>query len=276
MTMIDDEMMQALMADMSHVARTEVLPRFAAISSETARAKSAPDDLVTDADLAAETVLGAALQQRFPGITLIGEEAVSDDPGILARLADAELAAVIDPIDGTWNFAHGIPVFGMILAIVVKGQTIAGLIHYPVTGGFIVARPGLGAWHIGAQGEQTRLSVTASAPVDQTTGFISLHLMPAELQARIAPRLPRFRNVMNWRCSAFEYRLLATGAMGFILTSSLNPWDHAAGLLIHHEAGGYSALLDGTPYNPCLSEGNLLLAPDEATWEACRQVFSTD
>ncbi|WP_313760425.1 inositol monophosphatase family protein, partial [Rhizobium sp.] len=76
------------------------------------------DGIVTDADIASERALSERLKARLSGITIVGEEAVSDDASILERLADAELAAVIDPVDGTWHFAHGTPMFGSILAIV--------------------------------------------------------------------------------------------------------------------------------------------------------------
>lgn len=274
MTEIADSLMQGLMEDMARTARDEVLPRFRALSSDSARAKSAPDDLVTDADIAAERVLGAALARRLPGVVLVGEEAVSADKAVLGHLGGAALAAVIDPVDGTWNFAHGIPVFGMILALVARGRTVAGIIHYPVTGDFIAARPGRGAWHIGADGGQTRLQVAPPGPAAALAGFVPLHLLPAPMQARIAPRLPQFRAAISWRCSAFEYRLLCSGAMGFGLSAGLMPWDHAAGVLIHAEAGGHAACLDGTPYSPARHEGHLLAAPDRASWDACRQLLA--
>lgn len=270
MTGPDDALMDALMDDMARVARAEVLPRFQAVASDSARAKTAPDDLVTDADIAAERALGAALATRLPGVVAVGEEAVSLDPRLLERIAGAKLCAIIDPVDGTWNFAHGIPVFGMILALVSGGRTVAGLIHYPVTGDFVVARPGRGAWHRGADGARRRLSVAAPKEAGEASGFVSHSLLPADLRARVARGGAAFRTVLNWRCSAFEYRLLATGAVDFTLTASLMPWDHAAGALIHAEAGGHGALLDGSAYAPTRWNGHLLLAPDRACWEAYR------
>ncbi len=273
MKAVDDSLLRALMADMARIAAAEVMPRFRALSSETARAKSAPDDLVTDADTAAEAALGQALTRRLPGVVLVGEEAASADPAMLSRLEGADLAAVIDPVDGTWNFAHGIPIFGMILALVAGGRTLAGLIHYPVTGDFILARPGQGAWHAGPDGALSRLHVAAPAPLAQMTGFLPLHMLPPQMKARVAPRLPQVRAALSWRCSAFEYRLLASGAASFCLSAGLMPWDHAAGALIHAEAGGHAALLDGTPYSPALHRGHLLLATDAETWAACRDLI---
>jgi fructose-1,6-bisphosphatase/inositol monophosphatase family enzyme len=273
MKTISDDLLLALMQDMRETAVSEILPRFRAITADAIRAKTSPDDLVTDADIAAERILSQKLGDRFPGIVIIGEEAVSDDPSILSRLTDAELAAVIDPIDGTWHFAHGTPLFGSILAIVAGGETIAGLIHYPITGDFLVARRGQGAWHMAADGTSTRLAVAPPTSIDEMHGFIPLHMFEPDLQAQLAPRVLRFLRTTTWRCSAFEYRMLVTGGMSFCLNESLKPWDHAAGVLIHAEAGGHAALVTGAAYVPSMTDGHLLLAPDRESWEAVRKAL---
>jgi fructose-1,6-bisphosphatase/inositol monophosphatase family enzyme len=270
MKTVSDELLEALMGDMREAAEAEILPRFRAVISDTIRAKTMADDIVTDADIAAERVISEKLNARLPGITIIGEEAVSDDGSVLTRLADAELAAVIDPVDGTWHFAHGTPMFGSILAIVSGGKTIAGLIHYPVLGDFLVARPGQGAWHVAADGTRTRLSAAAPTPIGKMHGFIPLHMFEPDLREKLASRLLRFLRITTWRCSAWEYRMLATGAMSFCLNESLKPWDHAAGVLIHAEAGGFAAVMTGENYRPTMTEGHLLAAPDQASWEAIR------
>lgn len=269
---VDDALLSSLMAVIAKVAAAEVLPRFRAVLSESARAKTAPDDLVTDADIGAEQALGVALERLLPGVVMVGEEAVSADPAVLKRLSGDDLVAVVDPVDGTWNFAHGLPIFGMILALVRGGRTLAGVIHYPVTGDFIAATPGKGAWHVAADGARTRLSVAAAAPVAELSGFIAPRRMAGA--DHYALRSLQFRATQTLRCSAWEYRAICSGAMGFTLSEGLMPWDHAAGVLIHAEAGGYSALLDGRPYHPGLTAGNLLLAPDVATWGCVRDAFA--
>lgn len=265
---ISDALLSALMEDMRAAAEAEILPRFLGVTAEGIRTKTAPDDLVTDADIGAERRLTEAFSARFPKALLVGEEAVSADPALLARLPDADLAVLIDPVDGTWNFAHGVPLFGMIMAIVAGGETVAGLIHYPVTGDFLAARPGQGAWHIARDGTQTRLAVTPPSPVGEMHGFVPLHMFPAGDQPVYAQRLLHFARTTTWRCSAHEYRMVATGAMSFSLNAELKPWDHAAGVLTHREAGGYGALLTGEAYRPAMTKGRLLLAPDAESWEA--------
>ena len=276
MKAVSDELLAGLMNDMHEVAQAEILPRFRAITADAIRAKTAADDIVTDADIAAERVLSERLAARFPGIEIIGEEAVSDDASILSRLADADLAGVIDPVDGTWHFAHGTPMFGSILAIVSGGKTIAGIIHYPVLGDFLVARPGEGAWHVSEDGTHTRLTAATPTPIDEMHGFIPLHMFEPDMRAQLAPRVLKFLRVTTWRCSAWEYRMLATGAMSFCLNESLKPWDHAAGVLIHTEAGGYAATLTGDAYRPPLKVGRLLVAPDRVSWNALVEALTID
>ena len=133
---VSDDIFSAVMEDMRRAAEAEILPRFPGVTAEGIRTKTAPDDLVTDADIGAERRLTEALSAHFPEALLVGEEAVSADPSILTRLGDADLAVIIDPVDGTWNFAHGVPLFGMIVAIVSGGETVAGLIHYPLPPGW--------------------------------------------------------------------------------------------------------------------------------------------
>lgn len=271
---VSDDIFSAVMEDMRRAAEAEVLPRFLGVTAEGIRTKTAPDDLVTDADLGAERRLTEALSARLPGALLVGEEAVSADPSLLQRLGDTDLAVLIDPVDGTWHFAHGVPLFGMIVAIVSGGETVAGLIHYPLTGDFLAARRGQGAWHIARNGSFTRLSVAPPAPIGEMHGFVPLHIFPTEDQPAYARRLLQFNRTTTWRCSAYEYRMVATGAMSFSLNAELKPWDHAAGALIHHEAGGYGALLSGEAYRPAMTEGRLLLAPDAESWEAIRRGFA--
>ncbi|KQT51510.1 phosphatase [Devosia sp. Leaf420] len=273
MTEISDDLLKTLMADMRTVAEQEILPRFQAITSDSMRAKTAPDDLVTDADISAEHALNRLLVERLPGVVVVGEEAVSEDRSVLEGIGASGLVAIIDPVDGTWNFAHGAPTFGSILAIVEEGKTIAGIIHYPVLGDFIVARPGQGAWHVAADGAASRLSVAKPRPVSDLNGFVPLHMFAPELQLELAQRVLRFSRTTTWGCSAWEYRMLATGAMSFCLNASVMPWDHAAGVLIHAEAGGHAAFVSGEPYSAAQNKGFLLTATDAESWTHIRDIL---
>lgn len=126
--------------------RSEVMPRFRRLGGDDVRTKTGPSDLVTVADEAAERLIMQGLQRRFPGCVVIGEEAASGNPMLLDQLMEAELAFVVDPIDGTSNFAAGVPLFGMMTAVLARGEVVASVIHDPVCDGAAVAVRGEGAW----------------------------------------------------------------------------------------------------------------------------------
>ena len=253
-------------------AQAIVLPRFRDLAAGDIRYKSSHLDLVTDADVAAEAQITAQLRAAFPGATVVGEEAAADDPAILDGLGDADLAFVIDPIDGTKNFASGLPLFGLMVAVVARGRTIAGVIHDPIVDDFAIAVAGGGAWIERADGRRTALRVGSPRPVGEMLGIVSWMFMTEPMRSTVTSNLARVAGAADYRTAAHEYRLLAAGHYDFALFRKLMPWDHLAGVLIHREAGGYGACLDGTPYtlaNHATAEG-LLCAPDEASWRDLR------
>ncbi|MDI3306978.1 MAG: inositol monophosphatase family protein [Acetobacteraceae bacterium] len=257
-------------------AQAEVLPRFRRLAEGAVRTKTGPLDLVTDADEAAERMIAAGLAARFPGCLVVGEEAAAADPGLLDGLAGADLAFVVDPVDGTANFAAGLPLFGCMAAAVVRGEVVAGWIHDPMGDDTAMALRGEGAWIEGASGQRTDLRVAAPVPVGRMLGSISWSWLAEPLRSRVASRLPRLAAVVGYRCAAHEYRLAAGGHVHLQLYNRLMPWDHAPGWLLHREAGGYSARFDGSAYSPLLHSGGLICAPDKASWQAARETLLGD
>lgn len=252
-------------------ARAEILPRFRRLAQGAVRAKSGPLDLVTDADEAAERMIEAGLSRIFPGCAVVGEEACAADPAVLDRIADADLAFVVDPVDGTANFAAGVPLFGCMAAAVSKGEVIAGWIHDPLGDDTAIALRGEGAWIADGEGRHMAdLRVAAPAPVDRMVGAISWTYLPEPLRGRVTARLPRLAAVVAYRCAAHEYRLAAGGHAHALLYNRLMPWDHLPGWLLHREAGGHAARFDGSGYLPTHRDGGLICAPDRASWEALR------
>ena len=128
------------------VARAEVMPRFRRLGTGDVVAKSGPLDLVTVADEAAEVALMAGLAGLFPGCVVVGEEGATRDSGLLGRIGGAGLCFVVDPIDGTSNFASGLPLFGVMVAVVEGGRTVGAVIHDPVGDDSAMAVLGEGAW----------------------------------------------------------------------------------------------------------------------------------
>jgi fructose-1,6-bisphosphatase/inositol monophosphatase family enzyme len=247
------------------VAASEIVPRFRALAAHEVREKK-PGDLVTVADESAERALTPALQALLPGSIAIGEEAIAADPNLLQHLEHVDRPVwVIDPVDGTVNFAHGRPLFAVLIALVVGGQTVAGWIHDPLTGTMATAEIGSGAWDRGR-----RLKVADPVPPERMRGQILSRLFSHEGQYALRKQGVVFHHDSEaLRCAGQEYLRLLTGAWHFTGYGRLRPWDHAAGILVHREAGGFSAYLsDRTPYHVGRGEGPVMMAPSAECWDA--------
>jgi len=260
-----------LVALIRDVGRTEIMTRFRRLGPGDVHEKTGPLDLATVADEAGEAALAAGLRRLFPGCVVVGEEAASADPARLDEIAEADLCCIIDPIDGTFNYAAGVPMFGIMVAVVQRGQTVGAVIHDPVMDDTATALAGSGAWLVGR-----RLRVAAPAPANEMAGNVSWRFMPEPMRSTVCARLPRLGGAWDFRCAAHQYRMAAAGSCHFLVFHRLLPWDHAAGVLLHTEAGGYSARLDGTPYSPARFDGGLICAPDRACWEALRGELFND
>jgi fructose-1,6-bisphosphatase/inositol monophosphatase family enzyme len=257
---------ESVLSLLREVSATEIMPRFRNLAAADIRTKSGPLDPVTVADEAAERALTAGLRALFPGSDVIGEEAVAANPDLLGRLRQPGRVWLIDPIDGTANYASDLPLFGVIIALVEADKVLAGFIHDPVGDDTAIAIAGSGAWIQARDGARKPLRVAAALPVGEMTGCISWRFLPAPLRSRVLSRLDRLAATPDYRCAAHQYRMLAAGYCHVQLFRKLLPWDHAAGVLLHREAGGYAAHFDGTPYLPSATLGGLLLAPDAGSW----------
>jgi len=246
-------------------AAEEIMPRYTKLAAGDVREKG-PGDLVTVADEAMEHRLTALLQDLLPGSAVVGEEAAARDGAVLRRLATDEPVWIIDPVDGTSNFAQAKGDFGVMVALVVGGRGVAGWIYDPVGGRMATAELGAGAWLNGK-----RLSVAAALgdPAELSGTLLAGFYGDQELGRRVQQRRERVRALKSRRCAASEYLRIASGEMHFALFTKLMPWDHVPGVLIHGEAGGYNAYVDGGTYRPDrITAPGLLLAPDPSSWQA--------
>jgi fructose-1,6-bisphosphatase/inositol monophosphatase family enzyme len=257
----------ALVTILRDAARAEILPRFRHLAAGAVRHKTGPLDLVTDADEAAEGFIAAQLARYFPNCLIVGEEAASADPSILGRLAGAELAFVVDPVDGTANFAAGLPLFGVMAAVVEHGETTAAIILDPMTDSWSGALRGQGAHEYASDGSTVPLRVAAPVPLSEMIGMVSWRFLPPALRDCVLSNLPKVAQVWDHRCAAHEYRALIAGHSHFVMFNRLMPWDHLPGVLLHSEAGGVAAKFDAAPYRPGDITGGLICAPDEGSWQ---------
>jgi len=254
---------------LEEAAVEEVLPRFQSLQSHEIREKDS-GELVTVADVKAEAHIARRLRELRPDAYLVGEEAVAADPSILAKIAEESLVWVVDPIDGTANFARGNPVFAVMVGLVEEGRTVAGWIHDPVAGTTAAAEIGSGAWLGGS-----RLTAAAAAPLEDMRGTLHASTFAtAEMSRQIQARRSRVHAIRSLRCAGHEYLRLASGHIHFSLFTKLMPWDHVPGSLIYQEAGGLARTLDGADYGArSYQAAGLLLAPDATAWQALHDVL---
>ncbi|CTQ48308.1 inositol monophosphatase family protein [Jannaschia donghaensis] len=263
----------AIIAAVRDVAAAEILPRFRNLGADQIDAKGTFDDLVTVADTAAEIALTARIHAILPGDTVVGEEAVSMDRSLLDKVGQGRVT-IIDPIDGTWNFAHGIANYGVIVAVIEDGVTVFGLLYDPSFDDWIVARRGQGAQYHKGGTVRPLTTDPEDAAFDRLRGNTGGYLYPADAQPALAATIPLFRRANSMGASLHEYRMLALGGSDFCLNGMLNVWDHAAGVLILSEAGGVSRLLDGTAYHPTMTNGRLLNARNDRLWDRLAETFN--
>ncbi len=249
------------------VSETTILPRYQSLSDDQIKTKSSPGDLVTIADEEAELQLTAGLTELLPGSAVVGEEAVAADPSVLERLTRPGLTWVIDPIDGTANFVAGKPGFGVIIALVLDGESIMGWIHNPIESTTLWSARGQGAW-VGSQ----------KVVVADTKSTDDVSTMTAALYHRaFRSSVPGFGLTTLTGSAAHVYWGVATGTTHVSSFSRLMPWDHAAGVLIHQEAGGHTALLDGKAYKPTdWKSRGILSAPSLEVWNRVRALADED
>ena len=264
---------KALITAVRDAARAEIVPRFRSLPPSDIHSKSAPDDLVTAADTGMETRLTKALAEIYPDALVLGEEATAEDVTVMERVRQPGQCIIIDPVDGTWNFAQGVTTFGTIIAVTHDGDTVLGMLYDPMMDDWMIAGKDAGAWYVRPGAEPTRLRTSQPAPIGDLTGIGSLALYPRDRQVAVAQRFPDFRRVLGLRCACHEYRLLAAGSVSFMMNGARKPWDHAAGALVVKEAGGVARLLDGSDYMPTMQNGLMLAASDEDTWGRVRDHF---
>ncbi len=200
-------------------------------------------DLVTELDTASEAVIVGMLLDRFPGHGILAEESGYPD-------GDGRHRWIIDPIDGTTNFAHGFPWFCSSIAFECDGQLQIGVIYNPINDELFCATAGGGAFLNGR-----RLKVSQRGPLSASllgTGFPYDCATDPENNFDSFIRFQRAaRGIRRAGAAALDLAYLAAGRLDGFWEVKLKPWDVAAGTLLIREAGGLVTAFDGSPYQVC-------------------------
>lgn len=266
---MSDRLTRAVGQVMREAAERAILPRYQALAAHDIEAKAA-DDAVTVADHESEAILTEGLARLLPEATIVGEEAAHADPALLDKLGDA-LCWIVDPLDGTNNYAHGKPPFGILVALAEAGETIAGWIFDPLTGRFCHAARGQGAF-VGDE-RITARTTGAQPPIAAISVLFMDQQRRAAMKAHIAPH---YTVVDIPRCAAEQYPRLVLGVNDVSIFERTLAWDHAAGVLFLNEAGGKAARPDGRAYR--VDEAHLpglIGAASPALWDELTERLAT-
>ncbi len=225
MLKLDDNYLQNLLRQ---VGREQLMSRFQQVSSR----HKADGILVTEADLASQATIREALARRWPEAGFLGEEMSAQEQQ--EALADAHRPLwLLDPLDGTTNFAGGMPFFSISLALLEQGVIRFGMVLDPFRDECFWARKGAGAW---LNGVPLRLDPEWPQRMDDTVAVIDFKRLDPQLSLALISQ-PPFRSQRTLGSVALEWCWLAAGRFSLYLHGAQGLWDYAAGRLIQQEAG---------------------------------------
>ena len=216
-------------------AREELLPRFTRVTQE----HKADGSILTEADLAIDARLRAELHQAWPDIAFLSEEMDANEQQTLLGNPTQPLWC-LDPLDGTSNFAAGIPFFGVSLALLCDGLVELGLIYDPIRDECFTGQRDTGAWLNGVRLQTAPIQL----PLKQCIALIDLKRLAPALRQRLI-ETPPYHSQRNFGSCALEWAWLAAGRGHLYLHGGQKLWDFAAGTRLFAEAGGKSYTLEG-------------------------------
>ena len=223
----------------SHVLQSlvvDVATRVFDDSRDYAVSHKADGSLVTFYDTALQREIMEALHQQWPDIPLLGEEM---DLPEQRRVMSNQAYWCLDPLDGTTNFAHGIPFYGVSLALVQGGVVVAGVVYDPSHQECFRADAGKGAW----LNDQPLRLAPQDKPLKECVALVDFKRLPKSLIWKIGTSQP-YRSQRSLGSVALEWCWLASNRAQLYLHGAQRIWDYAAGLLIFKEAGGCGCIMD--------------------------------
>jgi len=216
------------------LAKQEVLSRFDKVSSTT----KADGSVLTEADTEMQKATARFLTKNWPQFDFLGEESSQEEQA--EALKSTQGCWILDPVDGTSNFASGIPIFSVSLALVVNGQVVAGMVYDPDRDELFAARKNMGA----ELNHQPLVATTPKTALKKCIGIVDFKRLSPELALKLVQN-PPYASQRSIGSVALDWCWIAAGRGQVYCHGAQNIWDYAAGWLIVEEAGGKSATLDG-------------------------------
>jgi len=228
-------------------------------SKFTVREKSRAN-LVTEADDASQQAIHDFLSRRYPQHGFLGEEG-------LEAGSQSAYRWVIDPLDGTTNYVHGFPYYAVSIGLEQEGELVAAAVYNPITEEMFLAAAGQGAW---LNRQPLKCSTIERLPEAMLIGSLPVASDPNDIAIqRFVRMIGQAQTVQRTGSAALNLAYLAAGRIDGFWSTSLKPWDMAAGVLLVREAGGRITQLEGGPFR--LMEPDLLASNGTALHEALSQ-----
>lgn len=232
--LIDIHALETIRQLVRTAAREELMTRFRVVNVHT----KADGSLITEADLSMQRRVQSELAGHWPAIAFLGEEMPAEEQQRLLGESDNGLWC-LDPLDGTSNYAAGIPLFAVSLALIHQGRVEVAVVYDPARDECFSALRGRGAWLNGVP-----LHAAASPPVlADAMAMVDLKRLPAPLVAALARKAP-YRSQRSFGSVALDWCWVALGRCQVYLHGGQKLWDYAAGRLVLEEAGAVGGLLD--------------------------------
>lgn len=245
--------LQAIAQKIREIARAEILPRFERVGYEF----KGDGSVLTEADLAANQCITDYLQLTYPEIPLLSEEMAEAEQEKL--LQESSVLWCLDPLDGTSNFASGIPLFATSLALFQEGQVVLAITYDPIRDELFTASRGQGAY---LNGKPLHCH-SVGFKLQHAVALVDFKRLPKLMQWVLLEHTP-YGSQRNLGASTLEWVWMAANRGHVYLHGGMKLWDLAAGTLILAEAGGYSSGLDGEPVSLTkLANNPVVASPDQ-------------
>ncbi len=250
--------LKVLEAIIRDVANEEILPRFNKIDYVV----KGDGSLLTEADLSADKRIRLALAEHYPDVDFLSEEMEQDQQEALVK--NSEKLWCLDPLDGTSNFAAGIPLFATSLALFVKGEVQIGITYDPLRDEMFSAVKGQGA----TLNNEPLKCGASGFDLNKSIAIVDFKRLKPDLVQRLLAQAP-YKSQRNLGSCVLEWAWMAANRGHLYLHGGMKLWDLAAGTLILNEAGGYACTLEDEPvFKHSMKPRSVLISPDRTLFEA--------
>ncbi|MEJ6673790.1 MAG: inositol monophosphatase [Alphaproteobacteria bacterium] len=265
----DVNIMRAEVAGLlKQASETLIMPRWRALDDADIATKTSETDLVTIADREAEIFLSPHLEALLAGSFALGEEACSEQGDILNRAED-EWVWTIDPVDGTKNFVKGTHQFCSMVSLVHYGTPVMAWIYRPTEKDCLIATANAGVVLMSDDNTETPLTRrTVSGDIVKMSGSLNAMGFDKSVRDDVREKLKQLPGRSYIGCAGVEASYIALGTADYIMHSKLTPWDNTPVDLICREAGSVAYLTPMKTRFSAGAKGILLVAPDDASWDA--------